>query len=507
MTNTFINLYTSMLAELKQEFEQAEEAYVVLAKMVIQAVADKSIAADFGKEILAQDFKLGQCFDKLITNLKLIYREPIAIYEFSIQDNLLDGIKKRDKQYAELERIINLLAKQFDLPEHQTTEELIACRQVIFSESEFQQTCEEGTSESESKVEIVEMQSAMSEEKLCSQKKPVISSKRVSSSVGKKSASVQERPNILVCGNNAAGKTSLIREVTKFGTVPDSAINHYTNPEEEFKIYQTKIANFIDAGELPKDLQQVKSIFNSSKTLDSIQVIWFCYDGTEELTAELREIISYLNSSSLLVITKSDLMNKEETELKMNELCRLVEREKIVILSTGNRTGLSNLIDKTRHICLRYLSNPQEFTKRWNDYYAGKLNLWKSNSSTDADACINWAACRAAAIALIPLPVVDIAPLIANEMYMIYKLAEVYGIAIDKAAATSLLGCIGGSFAGKSLASFLPFLKAPIAAGVTYGVGKAVKAYFESGMTLSSNELKHIFAQEEAYAKSRKWDN
>ncbi len=124
---------------------------------------------------------------------------------------------------------------------------------------------------------------------------------------------------------------------------------------------------------------------------------------------------------------------------------------------------------------------------------------------TEADEIINWGAGRAAAIAIMPLPLADVGPLIANEAYMIYKLGAVYGYAINKAIFTVLAGVTGGSIAGKFAASFLPFLKIPIAAGVTYAVGKAAKAYFESGMTLSREELRQKFLNAEKEAKNTNW--
>ena len=130
---------------------------------------------------------------------------------------------------------------------------------------------------------------------------------------------------------------------------------------------------------------------------------------------------------------------------------------------------------------------------------------WLDSAGHDADSYIYWAAGRAAAIAWLPLPLVDVAPLIANEVYMIYKLAGVYGIAADNTVITMLLGSAGGSIAGKVGASFLPLLKVPIAAAVTYGVGKAAKAYFESDMTLNEEQLKAAFLAGEREAKKRDW--
>lgn len=127
----------------------------------------------------------------------------------------------------------------------------------------------------------------------------------------------------------------------------------------------------------------------------------------------------------------------------------------------------------------------------------------KASKSEQADALIIWAAGRAAAIAVVPIPLADVGPLIINESYMIYKLGEVYGYKIDATVVTMLLGVTGGSIAGKFAASFLPFLKVAIAPGITYGVGKAAKSYFESGMTLDDKELKARFNEGKREAKKK----
>lgn len=133
-------------------------------------------------------------------------------------------------------------------------------------------------------------------------------------------------------------------------------------------------------------------------------------------------------------------------------------------------------------------------------------NMKSSDSDSDADEFILWAAGRAAAIALVPLPLADVGPLMANEAYMIYRLADVYGYSIDKSVVTMLAGIAGGSIVGKIGASFLPFLKVPIAAGVTYAVGKAAKAYFASGMTLTRDKLMDVFTNARREADEIDWN-
>lgn len=123
-----------------------------------------------------------------------------------------------------------------------------------------------------------------------------------------------------------------------------------------------------------------------------------------------------------------------------------------------------------------------------------------------AQEYILWGAGRAAAIALVPLPLADVGPLMANEAYMIYRVAEAYGYKTDQSVVAMLTGVVGGSFAGKLAASFLPFLKMPIAAGITYAVGKTAKAYFASGMTLSKEALQDEFRNARREADEIDWN-
>ena len=55
------------------------------------------------------------------------------------------------------------------------------------------------------------------------------------------------------------------------------------------------------------------------------------------------------------------------------------------------------------------------------------------------------------------------------------------------------------------LSSFLPGLKIAVAAGVTYAVGKMSKAYFASGMSMESDELRNVFTSARKEADTIDW--
>lgn len=331
------------------------------------------------------------------------------------------------------------------------------------------------------------------------------------------------KPNILVCGKTGVGKTSLIQAVTHRGVVPDSAIGDGKPITVGFQVYETEAANFIDSegmnpGQQTVDeyadfiLNELLQRLNAGNRDKLIHNIWYCIDGSGARIQDTdAKLIKTFSDKVILVVTKCELMRKEQVESVMNTLLDLIDRDRIVLVSSENRTGLKQLIAKTETMSAAAMGRASEeqeaFRNRWDNYYSNMRRAWTESVSGEADSYINWAAGRAAAIALVPLPLADVGPLIANEVYMLYKLAGVYGIAADNTVITMLLGCAGGSIAGKIGASCLPFLKVPIAAAVTYGVGKAAKAYFESDMTMDEDELLQEFLAGEREAKKKDWKN
>ena len=238
---------------------------------------------------------------------------------------------------------------------------------------------------------------------------------------------------------------------------------------------------------------------------DDINCVWYCIDGSTGVELGDVGFIRNADKNTLVVITKSELMNREQNQMLAEILGEYITPERIVVVSVEEKIGLDKLLDQTHDICIKTVVDPVEFEKYWTKNFQPLKEKYRRNSSIDADGYINWAAGRAATIALTPLPLADAAPLIINEIYMIHKLASLYGIAADKKTVSMIMGCSGGTIAGKLAATLIPGLKVPIAAGITYGIGKAAKAYFESGMTITPAELKRKFFEGEKEAKKIDW--
>ena len=219
----------------------------------------------------------------------------------------------------------------------------------------------------------------------------------------------------------------------------------------------------------------------------------------------------YVDSTHLIVAADCELKNPDTSAERVQELFRewWERRNGRAVLENDVYVLPVKIIDR-----VGFAGTP---IPRCGDLHfpKGKLNeeqidmmeriVNKSETDKTADEYILWGAGRAAAIAVLLIPLADVGPLMANEAYMIYRLADAYGYSIDETVVAMLGGVAGGSIVGKIGASFLPFLKVPIAAGITYAVGKTAKAYFASGMTLTRDILLDVFINARKKADSIDW--
>ncbi len=324
-------------------------------------------------------------------------------------------------------------------------------------------------------------------------------------------------PNILVCGKTGAGKTSLIQAVSKAGLVPDSAVGHGQPTTRGFVLYHTNEVNFIDAEGMEGGKQtkqqyldflnsEISSRLRSSQVKQMVHVNWYCIDGTGGRVQNVdQQLINELGESTLVVITKSDGIRANQREPLLNAILPCVgndlNRIKWVSNHEKHQHELLLLMEQTKVLAARQIQLSQQivaFEKGWDLYFQEKMGKWQAEQSmlsAEADQIILWGAGRAAAIAFVPIPMVDVGPLMANEAYMISRLATNYGYEFDQTLVTAFIGMLGGSFAGKMFASWLPGAKIPIAYGVTYAIGTAAKLYFASGMTISKEELRRTYSE------------
>ena len=324
---------------------------------------------------------------------------------------------------------------------------------------------------------------------------------------------MKTRPNILVCGQCGCGKTRLIKAVCQQGTVPDEAIKIQTRKGFDSVVYETEFVDFIDAphielGDSAKEYW--KNLQRKTEKHSPCDCIWYCIDGSN--TAVQRgdlEILKLAGDKVIAVITNAESIDNEMQEGMIDKLEKNIPAERIVTVSYEHKIGLNKLLDCSKNIIYGELRNEEdEKTKLfedWDNYFSHQKEEWSKSTTKCAEEYVYWGAGRAFTIAAVPIPMADVIPLVANEAYMIYRIGVCYGYAVDKTTLASFAGCLGGSIVGKIAASIIPFLKAPIAATVTYGIGRAAMAYFESDMNISKEELKEIFKLSKLKGQKINW--
>lgn len=317
--------------------------------------------------------------------------------------------------------------------------------------------------------------------------------------------------NILIIGYTGSGKTSLIQAVCGNNIVPDSAIGHGNSKTKDFIHYESENIVFWDsegftAGRAEEEYIKWfnEFVLEQERTVgpdEQIHFVWYCIMGPGgRVTNSDRQLIKTLFPHTLVIITKSDIMKKEQIEAIQKELAaENIPSDNIIFTSSLDKSGINKLLKRT------YETMPEAYNDAVKSFMEQRRKDLESYTEAKVNELCWWGAGRAALIAIAPIPLADMPMLVANEAYMITKIGVVYGINVTESVIATFLGTVGASIAGMTVADFLPFLKIPIAAGITYGVGKAAGAWFKSDMTMSAEKLEEIYDKNKLEAKHIDW--
>ena len=116
------------------------------------------------------------------------------------------------------------------------------------------------------------------------------------------------------------------------------------------------------------------------------------------------------------------------------------------------------------------------------------MNVMNSldQSTEDADVKVEtlcrWVAARAGAIVV--APVLGTVALMANEVYLVSRIARVYNVKLTERALIAFLGAVGSRMAGNLLTTLIPFsaIQVPVAVGSTYSLGRVTQRWMKDGM-------------------------
>ena len=315
------------------------------------------------------------------------------------------------------------------------------------------------------------------------------------------------RANILVCGYNGAGKSSLINAILGDDVVPPDAIGSGVPKTMGFDRYPkvpspTELVCVFDSkgmelGEEEEAFVETTRRFvkekQSNPDIDEhIHIVWYAIQGpgARVTDCDLRLIKTIFNPDEVIVvITKADITRPSQQEAMKKMLVAFgVSPDRIVFTSDreGGSIGCSELMRKTYEM-LPDAYRDAFMAKQEVDKEAKKLAVEEKNEK--AKAIIVAATVAATAAAATPLPFSDVAIIVPVQSAMIASLAGLYGVSIEqiKAQILPFLATLTGLFLTGSLVKFIPFLgslaggliNGTVAATITGGMGLYAQSLFK----------------------------
>jgi GTPase len=299
-----------------------------------------------------------------------------------------------------------------------------------------------------------------------------------------------EKQSVAIVGPANVGKSTLynqlVREKTDRAAV--SAVPGTTRVNQEadaglFSLTDTPGADAVgEVGEREKE-----QALAAAAAADFLVVVFDAATGIRRTEQALFAEFAALEKPMIVVLNKIDLVRREAGKVVERAAVNLnLEPSQVVAISAKDGTNVEKVliaIAETEPEIVAALGRalPQ---------YRWRL-AWTA---------ITGAASTSAVIALTPLPIVDVVPLLAVQTSMVMGIARIYEYEITLERARELGVTFGLGFLGRVLFQELSklggppgwLLSAAIAASTTAVMGYAAAAWFERGERMSVGALKTI---------------
>lgn len=296
---------------------------------------------------------------------------------------------------------------------------------------------------------------------------------------------------VVIVGPTNVGKSTLYNQFTQnksdqavVSPLPGTTKENQQADAALFTVVDTPGVDAVgSAGEHEKDLA-----LSASTDADFLILVYDAVQGIKKTEQELFDEISALQKPFVVVLNKIDLIPRKDLQAVIANAAQNLglEPDQIVPMAAKDGRNLGKVllaVAATEPGIVAALGQAlPEY--RWQ-------LAWQA---------IVRAASISAAIALIPLPVVDFVPLVVTQSIMVVSIARIYNYKITPQRAAELVATFGLGFLGRTLfqefskLGGLPgwLLSAAIASSTTVVMGYAAVRWFEKGEKLSSVALKKL---------------
>ena len=296
---------------------------------------------------------------------------------------------------------------------------------------------------------------------------------------------------VAIVGPTNVGKSTLYNQLVQnksdqavVSPLPGTTKENQQADAALFTVVDTPGADAVgSSGEHEKDLA-----LSASTEADFLVLVFDAIQGIKKTEQELFGEISALKKPFVVVLNKTDLVPRKDLQAVMSSaaLNLGLEPDQVIPVVAKDGKNISKVLlavaaTEPGMIAALGQALPQY---RWQ-------LAWQT---------IVRSASISAAIALVPLPVIDFVPLVATQSIMVVSIARIYDYKITPKRATELVATFGLGFLGRTLFQQLSklgglpgwVLSAAIAASMTVVMGYAAVRWFEKGERLSSEALKKL---------------
>ena len=305
---------------------------------------------------------------------------------------------------------------------------------------------------------------------------------------------------IAIVGPANVGKSTLYNQLVMpdqakaaVGPVPGTTRVNQEGSAGLFGLVDTPGADAVGpVGERERDIA-----FAAARDADFLVVMFDAGSGVRKAERELFDALMALNKPHLVVLNKMDLVKKGERDKVIDSAAEnlSIDRSKIIDVSAARGDHVGSIVLAIAQAEPRLLLSLADALPA----YRSKL-AWQR---------IIQAATASASVALIPLPVADMIPLLGVQTGRILTIARIYGFDITPARAKELLAAFGLGFLARSvyreLAKFLGapgwVLSAAVAASATVAMGYAAMVWFERGEKPAPEALRKMMTDVGAYLR------
>uniref|UniRef100_A0A7C4KFU7 GTP-binding protein n=1 Tax=Anaerolinea thermolimosa TaxID=229919 RepID=A0A7C4KFU7_9CHLR len=302
-----------------------------------------------------------------------------------------------------------------------------------------------------------------------------------------------DKKQVVILGPTNVGKSTLFNQLiqdsadrAEVSPLPGTTRQNKAADAGLFTIVDTPGADAV--GETAN--QERQSAMEAARSADCIILVFDASQGIKQSELAIAQEVFQLQKPWVVALNKIDLVKRDlDRVIELASKNLGLKPDQIIPISAQSGQNISRVVMGIA------LVEPEMIAALGRGLPQFRRQLaWRTIIST---------ATASAAIALVPLPVIDFIPLAGLQTMMTLSIARIYRFEISPARARELIATLGLGYLGRTLFYELSkmggipgwLLSVAIASSITVTMGYAAILWFESGVRVSTATLNQISRQ------------